>query len=119
MPGKKNKAIAGYHILMILSAVDGKFSIAEDRIIADYIAENFPIAISLDAELEIISNLKSDEYMLHFQKCMNDFYEDSTEKERLHLIDFAIKVSKATKPITREENIFIDELYDEWTETEE
>ena len=27
---KKNKAIAGYHLLMILSAVDGKFSVKED-----------------------------------------------------------------------------------------
>ena len=117
--GKKNKAIAGYHILMLLSAVDHKFSVAEDRIIAEYIAENFPIPVSLDRELDIICSLKEDDYMIHFQKVMDDFYDDSTEKERLHLIDFAIKLTKATRPITKEENKYLTELYNEWTETVE
>ena len=117
--GKRNKSIAGYHILMLLSAVDHKHSVAEDRIIAEYIAENFPIPVSLDRELEVISALKEEDYMLHFQKAMDDFYEDSTEKERLHLIDFSIKLSKATRPITKEENIYLTELYNEWTETVE
>jgi hypothetical protein len=117
--GRMNKSIAGYHILMLLSAVDRKYSVAEDRIIADYIAENFPIHINLDKELEKISNLKEEDYMVHFQKAMDDFYEDSTEKERLHLIDFSIKLSKATRPITKEENVYLTELYNEWTETVE
>lgn len=117
--GRKNKPIAGYHILMLLSAVDHKFSVAEDRIIAEYVAENFPIPVSLDKELEFISALKEEDYMLHFQKCMDDFYLDSTDEERLHLIDFAIKLTKATRPITKEENIYLSELYNEWTETVE
>ncbi|MCW3124464.1 MAG: hypothetical protein JWO03_122 [Bacteroidetes bacterium] len=117
--GRRNKPIAGYHILMILSAVDHKFSVAEDRIIAEYIAENFPIPVSLDKEMDLISNIKEEDYMIHFQKAMDDFYNDSTEKERLHLIDFAIKLTKATKPITAVENIYLSELYNEWTETVE
>ena len=120
MPNHKmNKAIAGYHILMLLSAVDHKFSIAEDRIIAQYIAENFPIPVPLDREMEIISSLHEEDYMRHFLQAMDDFYNDSTEKERLHLIDFAIKISKATQPITAIENIYLTELYNEWTETVE
>lgn len=117
--GRMNKSIAGYHILMLLSAVDHKFSVAEDRIIAEYIAENFPIHVSLDKEMEKISSINEEDYLIHFQKAMDDFYEDSTEKERLHLIDFAIKLSKATRPITKEENIYLTELYNEWTETVE
>ncbi len=104
---------------MLLAAVDHKFSVAEDRIIAEYIAENFPIPVSLDKELEKIINLNEEDYMVHYQKAMDDFYLDSTEKERLHLIDFAIKLSKATRPITKEENIYLTELYNEWTETVE
>jgi hypothetical protein len=119
MPHRMNKAIAGYHLLMILSAVDRKFSIAEDRIIAEYIAENFPIPIPIDNELEIISALREEDYMTHFQKSMDDFYQDATEKERLNLIEFAIKLTKATMPITPEENIYLSELYNEWTETVE
>jgi hypothetical protein len=115
--GRMNKAIAGYHILMILSAVDHKFSVAEDRIIAEYMEENFPLPINLDRELEKLSAMREVDYMVNFQKAMDDFFLDSTERERLHLIDFAIKLTKATQPITPLENIYLTELYNEWTET--
>ncbi len=114
---KMNKPIAGYHILMILSAVDGKFTVQEDLVIEKWLAKEFPLRVRLDRETEILSRLKEDEYMIHFQKCMTDFYEDSTEEERNELIDYAIKLAKADKRITPEENIFINELFNEWTET--
>jgi hypothetical protein len=114
---KMNKPIAGYHILMILSAVDGKFSGKEDLVIEKWLEKEMPLHVNLDREMEILSSLKPDDYMIHFQKCMADFYEDSTEKERIELLDYAIKLTKAVKPITHEENIFIDELFNEWTET--
>ncbi len=114
---KKNKAIAGYHLLMILSAVDGKFSVKEDMVIEKWLENEFPLRVNLDKETEYLSKLKEDEYMVHFQKCMTDFYEDSTEKERNELIEYAIKLVKADHRITTEENIFVNELFNEWTET--
>lgn len=114
---KKNKPIAGYHILMILSAVDGKFSIKEDLVIEQWLEKEFPLRVNLDKEAEELSALKPDDYMIHFQKCMADFYEDSTEGERNQLIEYAIKLAKADKNISYEENIFINELFNEWTET--
>lgn len=115
---KKNKPIAGYHMLMILSAVDGKFNGKEDRIIEKWIENEIPVNVNLDRDMEIISALKQDEYMIHFQKCMADFYEDSTEQERNKFLEYAIQLTKADKVITREENIFLDELFNEWTETQ-
>ena len=112
-----NKPIAGYHILMILSAVDGKFSGKEDLVIEKWIENEMPLHVDLDKEMEILSALHPDDYMIHFQKCIADYYEDSTEEERNELLDYAIKLTKATKPITPEENIFVDELFKEWTET--
>ncbi|MBX2903786.1 MAG: hypothetical protein KF872_09540 [Chitinophagales bacterium] len=114
---KLNKPIAGYHLLMILSAVDEQFTFQEDKVIAQYIAEQFPIKVDLDAEIEFLAALPKEEYMKHFQTAMDNFYNDSTEEERLDLIDFAVQLVKATKPITKEENIFLDELFNEWTET--
>lgn len=114
---KMNKPIAGYHILMILSAVDGKFTVKEDLIIEKWLEQEFPLRVNLERETEILSNLSPDDYMIHFKKCMADFYEDSTEQERNELIDYAIKLAKADKRITAEENIFINELFNEWTET--
>jgi hypothetical protein len=114
---KKNKAIAGYHILMILSAVDGKFSIKEDLVIEKWLEKEFPLRVNLDKETAVLSAMDPQNYMIHFQNCMTDFYEDSTEEERIELIDYAIKLAKADKDITSEENIFINELFNEWTET--
>lgn len=116
---RKNKAIAGYHILMILSAVDNKYSFAEDKVIADFIASNFPFHFDFSMETEVLSQLRQEEYFTHFTKSMDDFYQDSTEKERMELLEFAIRLSKATPPITKEENLYLNELYNEWTETVE
>lgn len=114
---KKNKPIAGYHLLMILSAVDGKFSIKEDLVIEKWLEEEMPLRVNLDKETEALSSLKEEDYMIHFQKCMADFYEDSTEEERNSFIKYAIELAKADKSITPQENIFINELFNEWTET--
>lgn len=114
---KKNKPIAGYHLLMILSAVDGKFSIKEDLVIEKWLEEEMPLRVNLDKETEALSALKQEDYMIHFQKCMADFYEDSTEEERNKFIKYAIELAKADKNISSEENVFINELFNEWTET--
>ena len=60
---KKNKPIAGYHILMILSAVDGKFSVEEDLVIEQWLEKEFPLRVNLDKETEYLSKLKTDDYI--------------------------------------------------------
>lgn len=114
---KLNKPIAGYHILMILSAVDKKFSAKEDLVIEKWLEKEFPLPVNLDIETAFLSQLKEDDYMAHFQKCLADFYEDSTEAERNRLMEVAIKLAKADKQISPEENRFINELFNTWTET--
>ncbi len=115
---KLNKPFAGYHLLMILSAVDGEFFAKEDLVTKKWIEKEMPLHVNLDPEIEILSALKKEDYMLHFQKCMADFYEDTTEEERIDFLQYAIQLTKAVQPITPEENIFIDELFNEWTETQ-
>lgn len=118
MNSKLNKPLAGYRMLMILSVVDGKVFAKEDLIIKKWVEEEMPVHVNLDPEIEILSSLKPEDYMIHFQKCMADFYEDTTEEERNQFLEYAIKLTKAVKPITPEENAFIDELFNEWTETQ-
>ena len=111
---KLNKAFAGYHMLHLLAAVDGTFTIEEDLVIRLYMVENFPLNFSLDNEIEILSALAPEDYILHFEKCMNDFYEDSTVKERNHFMDFAVKLAKADNVLSDSENIFLKTLFDMW-----
>ena len=64
---KSNKPIAGYHLLMILSAVDHEFSPKEGLKIQEYLSEEFPFRINLDNELEVIASLQPEEWKDHFE----------------------------------------------------
>lgn len=99
---------------MILSAVDFRFSASEDEVIRQYLVSEFPFHVNLDNEMAIISNLKPDEWELHFTKAMDDFYDDATEEECNKLLEFAIQLTKADNVITREENKYLNILFDAW-----
>jgi hypothetical protein len=117
MPNNRmNKTIAGYHLLMILSAVDFRISGAEDMVIRHYLVNEFPFNVNLDKQMEVISNLRPDEWEGHFLKVMDDFYDDATEEERRNLVQFAIILTKADNVITQEENHFLNLLFDNWFE---
>ena len=111
---KMNKVMAGYHMLMILSQVDGKFVKAEGKVIIKYLQDSFPFYVNLDHEMEILSSMPTEDYFLHFNNSMNDFYEDSTAEERTKFLKFAVKMAKADKVITTEENKYLKELFFAW-----
>ena len=119
MPNNRvNKTIAGYHLLMLLSAVDHKFFAQEDTVIRDYLVQEFPMSVDLDKQMETISGLGPDEWENHFRKMMDDFYDDSTEEERNNLLQFAIELTKADNVITKEENYYLNLLFDLWNPDE-
>jgi uncharacterized tellurite resistance protein B-like protein len=117
---KMNKAQAGYHILMILSAVDGNTDATEEKVIVDYIKSNYPNIIDEKEERKIHNTTAAADYAIRFNKAMEDFYQDSTEHERVAFLDFAVKLVKADSKITHEENYFLAQLFDSWeVQTEE
>lgn len=111
---RKNKTIAGYHLLMILSAVDFRVGGEEDMVIREYLNHEFPFHVNLDKEMEVISSLRPDEWEGHFRKVMDDFYDDATEAERKNLIRFALQLAKADNVITKEENYYLNLLFEHW-----
>ena len=111
---RMNKTIAGYHILMILSAVDFRFHINEEKVIRDYLVQEFPFRVNLDKQMEIISHLRHEEWEQHFDRCIEDFQDDATEAERMNLLHFALHLSKADDVITEAENHFLQKLFTAW-----
>lgn len=103
---KSNKPIAGYHLLMILSSVDGNFAPEEGLHIQKYLAEEFPFKINLDNELEVIATLQPEEWKDHFEFHARCFYDDSTEKERKSFVKFAKSLIKADDEVTEREHQF-------------
>ena len=103
---KSNKSIAGYHLLMILSSVDGEFAPEEGMKVQEYLAEEFPFKMNLDNELDIIATLQPEEWKDHFEFHARCFHDDSTEKERKDFAKFAKSLIKADDEVTEREHQF-------------
>lgn len=111
---KSNKPIAGYHLLMILSAVDGIFKPEEGIKVQEYMAEEFPFRLNLDDELEAILQLKAEDWQNHFEFHAKCFEDDSTEAERKDFIRFAKALIKADNEVSDEEHQFYTLLKNIW-----
>ncbi|PIE50112.1 MAG: hypothetical protein CSA38_04780 [Flavobacteriales bacterium] len=111
---KSNKPIAGYHLLMILSSVDGEFAPEEGMKIQEYLAEEFPFRADLDDELEVIAMLRPEDWKSHFEFHANCFLEDSTEKERQNFIQFAKTLIKADESVSDQEHGYYTHLKNIW-----
>lgn len=111
---KSNKSIAGYHLLMILSAVDGEVAPEEGMMIQQYLADEFPFKMDLDDELDVIALLKPEDWKTHFQFHAQCFLEDSTKEERISFKKFAKTLIKADEQVSETEHDFYQILKDSW-----
>ena len=111
---KTNKSIAGFHLLMILSAVDYKFHSDEEKVIREYLEEEFPLPINFDNEIDQIASLKPEEWKPHFEFQAQCFYDDSIEKEREEFKKFAKKLIKANNVVSEEEHDFYSVMKKIW-----
>jgi hypothetical protein len=114
MSPELNKSLAGYHMLMILSAVDGRFNGNEDSVILEYLAEEKLLSSRLDQHLEFLSHLPKEDYSLHFNEAMNAFYMNSSAEERNLFLDKAVRLVMADQLLTPRENMFVDALFNTW-----
>lgn len=111
---KSNKPVAGYHLLMILSSVDGEFAPEEGMKVQEYLAEEFPFRMDLDNELDVIAMLHPEDWKDHFEFHARCFLEDSTEEERLKFVEFTKTLIKADEQVTEEEHRFYVLLKNLW-----
>lgn len=109
-----SKPLAGYHMLMILSAVDGRFNGTEDSVILEYLEEEKLLGTDLEKHVDYLSGLKREDYPLHFNEAMNAFYMNSSSDERNLFLDKAVRLVMADQLLTPRENIFINELFNTW-----
>ena len=111
---RRSKDISGYLILNILAEIDGQFPESEKQVISEYVSETFPSGGNLEeADAELQSHAKED-YPILFRSCAEDFFANSNEHERLHFIDFAMKLINADKMVDEDENWMLNKLYLYW-----
>lgn len=111
---KSNKSIAGYHLLMILSSVDGEFAPEEGLKLQQYLADEFPFKVDLDDELDVIATLKQEDWKSHFEFHAKCFYDDSTLEERTDFAKFAKSLIKADEEVTEQEHEYYKLLKSIW-----
>jgi len=109
-----NLAQAGYHMLMILSVVDGKYKVAEGKVIVNYLTKNYNSEIDIDKENQAILAVPNDLLPEHFKNVANDFLHHSTEEQRIDFMVFAFRLVQADGKIDREENKILKSLSHFW-----
>lgn len=111
---KMNKTEAGFHLLMILSKVDGKIEKAESNVLLDFLEKNFNQPIDLIKEQAFLMAYPIDDMMDHFIETAEQFFKISTTNERNKILQFAMKICMADNKMENGENKFINALYDAW-----
>ncbi len=107
-------------MLMILANADGEHLHLESEVIREYLGQEFEAAFSrlvIDVETSRLSALDQNQLLQEFDAAMHGFYKKSTRDERAAFLQYAMNLIKADETITREENTFINHLFESW-ETE-
>ena len=109
-----NLAQSGYHMLMVLSVVDGKYDVAEGKIIVNYLTKNYDAAFDLDQENKILLDVPKELIPEHFKDAAADFLHHSTEAQRIDFLAFAYRLTQADGKVAREENKILISLSHFW-----
>ena len=111
---KLNKALAGYHLLVIIAHSDGVFSSSEEKVVKEYLSSN-PLELeNLDAVRNRLKEMKNDDRFYHFQQAAVAYFAQSTELERMAFINLVFELIQSDRKITIEENHYLNELYNTW-----
>lgn len=115
-----DKITSGYKMLLILANADGEHENLESEVIKTYLGDEFEAAFSklvIEAEISRYAAMSHSQLILEFDAAMHSFYRHSTKAERASFLQYAMNLIKADATISREENQFIDHLFEAW-ETE-
>ena len=109
-----NLAQSGYHMLMILSVVDGKYDVAEGKVIVDYLVKNYQLNIDIDKENQALLAIEENGLPQHFRQASQHFQINSTHEQRVDFIAFAYRLVEADGVVGREENKILSSLANSW-----
>lgn len=129
-----NKYESAYNMLMILTVVDGEFNSNEGDIIIEYLRNAHENFIGTEDENKTFTELSNVQLLNHFsdasyefykkhnnkerleifEKAARDFYEMSLPSDRKGFIEFAKQIIIADHKVTKQENIYINKLFDLW-----
>lgn len=101
-------------MLMILSVVDGKYDIAEGKIIVDYLVKNYRQEIDIDKENKDLLAIPESGLAEHFKNAANSFAANSSNEQRVDFIAFAYRLVEADGTVASEENKILSSLAHSW-----
>ncbi|MBI1185694.1 hypothetical protein GC194_15610 [bacterium] len=129
-----NKYEAAYNMMMILSVVDGDFLTQEGDVIVQYLKEMHQPYVGTDEENHLFMELSDEQLIAHFKEASYDFFKQHDRNQRLEIfegaarefyehslphdrntfIEYAKKIIVADHKVSKEENVFINQLFKLW-----
>lgn len=107
-------AQSGYHLLFLLSIVDGHYDDRETEPIVNFLRRNTDSDFDIEKENRFLGSLKDEELSSYFLQVARQFKELSSEDERNEFLLFALSLVLADGAIAEEENISFSTLAEEW-----
>jgi tellurite resistance protein len=111
---KMKLAQAGYHMLMILSIIDGEYKIEEGKVIVEYLHKSYNTQLNLDDENKALLNIAKDQLATHFKNAAQTFKVLSTPDQRQDFLTFAHRLIQADGNFANEENKVLSSLANSW-----
>ena len=109
-----NLAQAGYHMLMILSIIDGEYKIEEGKVIVEYLQKSYNAQLNLDDENKSLLGIAKEQLAQHFKNSAQSFKVLSTPDQRQDFLTFAHRLTNADGTIAAEENKILTSLANSW-----
>lgn len=104
----------GYHLLFLLSIVDGNFDDRETEPIVNYLRRNAEGGFDIEQENAFLNSIPEEDFADHFNHVARRYLELSNEDQRNEFLLFALSLVLADGSIAEEENISFSTLAEYW-----
>lgn len=101
-------------MLMIMTVVSGKYTVAAGKEVANYLNHNGHQIPDLDHELETLESIPKENLAWYFKRAASYYYAHSTEEQRVDFMAYAYRLVHADNTISKEENRILTSLARFW-----
>lgn len=100
---KENLAKLGYHLLMVLSIIDGSYDDQEVDVIVGFLEDEYPGRINIDEENQVLEAVPTERMNEYVMSTAKSFARLSEMPERKRLMKFAVDLVVADGDLADEE----------------
>ncbi len=109
-----NTIQAGFDILVLLAAVDGRIDRSEMEVIKVYVDDNFSGEFDIQNEIALLRSLDGQDKLRYFGEAADLIKEDTSTPSREALVDFALELIMKDGILHPREKFMVSLLGEHW-----